>query len=64
MSSRLTDLRPGAALSADPGRLKDLHRRSLAWWDEKLSERAIAQVIARCLDAPSGSGENGRLSQF
>ena len=52
------------ALSADPERLKDLHRRSLAWWDEKLSERAIAQVIARCLDAPSGSGENGRLSQF
>jgi hypothetical protein len=36
----------------------------LAWWDEKLSERAIAQVIARCLDAPSGSGENRRLSQF
>jgi hypothetical protein len=27
------------ALSADPERLKDLHRRSLAWWDEKLSER-------------------------
>jgi hypothetical protein len=44
------------ALSADPERLKDLHRRSLAWWDEKLSERAIAHAIARCLEAPSGQG--------
>jgi hypothetical protein len=42
------------ALSADTERLADLHRKSLAWWDEKLSERAIAQVIARCLEA-SGS---------
>jgi hypothetical protein len=33
----------------------DLHRRSLAWWNEKLSERAVAQVIARYLAAPSGS---------
>jgi hypothetical protein len=38
------------ALSADPERLKDLHRQSLAWWDEKLSERAVAQVIAKCLE--------------
>jgi hypothetical protein len=44
------------ALAADPERLMDLHRRSLAWWEEKLSERAIAQVIARCLEAPSGQG--------
>ena len=43
------------ALSADPERLRDLHRRSLAWWDEKLSERAVAQVIARCLERPSGN---------
>ncbi len=43
------------ALSADPERLADLHRRSLAWWEEKLSERAVAQVIAKCLEAPSGS---------
>jgi hypothetical protein len=43
------------ALAADPQRLADLHRRSLAWWDEKLSERAVAQVIARCLGAPSWS---------
>jgi hypothetical protein len=42
------------ALSADPERLADLHRRSLAWWDEKLSERAVAQVIATCLEGPSG----------
>ena len=48
------------ALSADPERLADLHRRSLAWWDEKLSERAVAQVIARCLGAPNGV-EIGRL---
>jgi len=40
------------ALSADPERLVDLHRRSLAWWDEKLSERAVAKVIAGCLEAP------------
>jgi len=43
------------ALSADPQRLMDLHRRSLAWWNEKLSEHAVAQVIARCLEAPSES---------
>jgi hypothetical protein len=43
------------ALAADPERLADLHRRSLAWWEEKLSERAVAQVIARCLGAPNGS---------
>jgi len=41
------------ALAADPERLADLHRRSLAWWDEKLSERAVAQVIASCLGAPA-----------
>ena len=44
------------ALSADPERLTDLHRRSLAWWNEKLSERAVAQVIARCLG--NGSDDN------
>ncbi len=44
-----------STLLADPERLKDLHRRSLAWWDEKLSERAVAQVIAKCLDSSSGS---------
>jgi hypothetical protein len=43
------------ALSADPERLTDLHGRSLAWWNEKLSEHAVAQVIARCLEAPSES---------
>ncbi len=48
------------ALAADPERLVDLHRRSLAWWDEKLSEHAVAQVIARCLEAPSESREIGR----
>lgn len=37
------------ALSADPERLFDLHRRSLAWWDAKLSERAVAEFIATCL---------------
>jgi hypothetical protein len=45
------------ALSADPERLADLHRRSLAWWDEKLSERAVAQVIARCLEAAPSKKE-------
>jgi hypothetical protein len=42
------------ALSADPERLADLHCRSLAWWDEKLSENAVAQVMAKCLEAPRG----------
>jgi hypothetical protein len=40
-------------LSADPERLADLHRKSLAWWEEKLSERAVAQLIAKCLGAPA-----------
>ena len=56
---RLTTGQPGAevkALSADPERLTDLHRRSRAWWDEKLSERAVARVIARCLEASGKSG--------
>jgi hypothetical protein len=38
------------ALEADPERLMDLHRQSLAWWDEKLSERAVAHVMAKCLE--------------
>jgi hypothetical protein len=50
------DLEAGVkALSADPDRLADLHRRSLAWWDEKLSEPAVAQVIARRLESPNES---------
>jgi hypothetical protein len=47
------------ALAANPNRLMDLHRRSLAWWDEKLSERAVAQIIAQCLEA---SGATAQLS--
>jgi hypothetical protein len=43
-----------SALSADPERLADLHRRSLAWWDEKLSEHAVARMVAKCLGS-SGS---------
>jgi len=43
------------ALSADPERLADLHRRSLAWWDEKLCERAVAEMIASCLESSSGA---------
>lgn len=43
------------ALLADPERLAELHRQSLSWWDEKLSERAVAQVIARSLEAPGAS---------
>jgi hypothetical protein len=41
------------AMSADPERLAELHHRSLAWWDEKLSESAVAHVIARSLDPAS-----------
>jgi hypothetical protein len=43
------------ALSADPKRLADLHRQSLAWWEEKLSEPAVAQLMARCLETPGRS---------
>jgi hypothetical protein len=43
------------ALSADPERLAELHRKSLAWWDEKLSERAVARMIAKSLGSSSGS---------
>ena len=42
------------ALSADPERLRDLHCRSLAWWNEKLSEQAVAQEMAKCLGAQPG----------
>jgi hypothetical protein len=48
------------ALSADPERLVDLHRKSLAWWEEKLSERAVAQVIAACLESCSRLEEPAR----
>jgi hypothetical protein len=43
------------ALTANPERLLDLHRRSLAWWDAKLSERALAEVVAARLESPSGA---------
>ena len=46
------------ALAADAERLADLHRRSLAWWDEKLSERAVAQVIATCLERQAHSSKD------
>ncbi len=42
-------------LLADPERLGDLHRKSLAWWDEKLSECAVARMIAIRLGSSSGS---------
>jgi len=42
-------------LLAEPDHLMDLHRRSLSWWDEKLSERAVARLIAKCLEAPGES---------
>lgn len=34
------------SLQADPQRLAELHRASLAWWQDKLSERAVAGVLA------------------
>jgi hypothetical protein len=43
-----------SALLADPKRLEELHCKSLAWWEEKLSERAVAQMIAGRLEAPGG----------
>lgn len=37
-------------LLAEPDRLLALHRESLAWWESKCSERAVAETIARCLE--------------
>lgn len=36
-------------LIADPEHLFALHRESLAWWEAKCSEHAVAAVFARCL---------------
>jgi hypothetical protein len=33
-------------LLADPARLQELHHRSLKWWEEVASERAVAQAMA------------------
>jgi hypothetical protein len=52
------------ALSADPERLADLHRKSWASWNERLSERAVAQVIAKCLQATSGTKKWATAGQF
>ncbi len=46
------------ALSADPQRLARLHRETLAWWDAKLSETALAGVFAKCLEAPGMGKES------
>jgi hypothetical protein len=40
------------ALTADPQRLLDLHRETVAWWRTKLSEPAIGSLIAKCLESP------------
>lgn len=48
-----------AALLADPERMYALHRASLAWWEAKCSEQALAVVFAHCLgqpETPSGTG--------
>lgn len=44
-------------LSADPHRLSDLHRKTLDWWRTKLSEPAVASLIARGLESPGGIEE-------
>jgi hypothetical protein len=41
------------ALSADPRRLLDLHRETMDWWRTKLSEPAVAGVIARGIESHS-----------
>lgn len=38
-------------LLADPARLEDLHRRSLAWWETACSEDAVGRLMARTLNA-------------
>jgi hypothetical protein len=46
-------------LLATPGRLMEIHRQTLAWWDMKLSEPAVAAVISRCLETRAGSQWSG-----
>jgi hypothetical protein len=45
------------ALTADPRRLSDLHRETLAWWRTKLSDPAIGGLIAKCLESPGAIEE-------
>ena len=45
------------ALAADPQRLSDLHRETLAWWRTKLSAPAIGGLIAKCLESPGAIEE-------
>lgn len=45
------------ALTADPQRLSDLHRETVAWWRTKLSEPAIGSLIAKCLESPDAIEE-------
>ena len=45
------------ALTADPQRLLDLHRETVAWWRTKLSEPAIGSLIAKCLESPGAIEE-------
>jgi hypothetical protein len=42
-----------AKLLADPQRLFFLHRESLAWWEAKCSEHALAAELVKCLEAPA-----------
>ena len=46
------------ALTADPQRLLDLHRETVAWWRTKLSEPAIGRLIAKCLESPGAIEES------
>ncbi len=43
------------ALAADPARMAELHRASLAWWEAKCSEPALAAVFAAQLAATCGA---------
>lgn len=38
-------------LIADPEHLFALHRESLAWWESKCSERAVAAIFAECISS-------------
>ena len=47
-------------LTAEPQRLAELHRKTLAWWRTQLSEAAVGNLIAKCLGSDGGNQEPAR----
>jgi hypothetical protein len=47
------------SLITDPARMFDLHARTLAWWESKCSEGAVAEYMAQSLSRPHAYTSNG-----